>query len=156
MPDASRALTEAEAAALIARATEAGTVSQMQLTINCATEARADWAPFVDPTVDYASWGAWEAWQWLKIGPLPDGSSGAIPTGEWAAWNRNTKQQMVFSPGATMTAREQAVLFCQVQNGQIAPNGSFNDPSTWGPPDSWRISSTALCTREVELLPAAN
>lgn len=60
---------------------------QSTMTDTFDMEGSGSWHPVRAADFDAAAWGQWEAWEHCKVGPLPSGSVGAIPTGDWIAIN---------------------------------------------------------------------
>jgi hypothetical protein len=83
------------------------------------------WWPVRPSDFDDSAWGAWEAWEFMKIGELPNGAVGAIPTGEWIAWNSKTGAHLVCS--AALNARFTAERVCVLNNHGAPTRIVFKD-----------------------------
>lgn len=144
-----RHLTQEEVDALAAEFPPPANMGLLE--IHAIGKGGGSWAPYEDPTVDYSVWGTWEAWQHLGFGELPGGASvGAYITGDWIAWNRETGMTIGFQDKTHMTARQQAVILCRIQNGELLP-----PPDMSGLPETWERNTSALPTREVVSMPVA-
>lgn len=88
----------------------------------------ASWRPVRPADFDASAWGAWECWEHCKIGTLPNGAVGAMPSGDWVAWDSASGRMFGFA------SRKAAEMMAVLQN-ENAPtrvvhfDGSFEASS---------------------------
>lgn len=87
-------------------------------TMSCDLDMKGGgtWEPRRNPKKNYDKWGVWEAWCYFRFGKINECLVGPIPTGDWVAWNSETKQVVGFTNCSKMTAQAQAEMLCASQN----------------------------------------
>lgn len=82
----------------------------------------AGWKPSRPASLDFSSWGDWEAWEHQE--PIP---GGLRSTGDWVAWHAPSGQQIGFCDKSLLSARHQAEMMAVLQNGgrrtRVVPAG---------------------------------